>query len=180
MSKFSGGTAKGSRENVIDARKGRFMVLQDVEDVIGGYSGRSRTVLEYSVVIKRLVDEAKKPGFSVEGWAPLTDLVAVDEFERVGPFKEVMNWDEYVTFLANWAASSEWDCSFRRVTEVSDLVFLELEEHNKLGDFSNVVNSLSVYEFNNSGKIRHIALYLQMELPQGDMLKSIEKVKNSG
>ena len=155
------------------------MVLQDVEDVIGGYSGRSRTVLEYSVVIKRLVDEAKKPGFSVEGWAPLTDLVAVDEFERVGPFKEVMNWDEYVTFLANWAASSEWDCSFRRVTEVSDLVFLELEERNKLGDFCNVVNSLSVYEFNNSGKIRHIALYLQMELPQGDMLKSIEEAANS-
>lgn len=103
------------------------MVLQDVEDVIGGYSGQSRTVLEYSVVIKRLVDEAKKPAFSVEGWAPLADLIAVDEFERVGPFKEVMNWDDYVKFLANWAASSEWDCSFRRVTKVSDLVFLELK-----------------------------------------------------
>ncbi len=155
------------------------MVLQEVGDVIGEYSGRSRTVLEYSVVIKRLVDEAKNPGFSVESWAPLADLVAVDEFERVGPFKEVMSWDDYVKYLANWAASSEWDCSFRRVTEVSDLVFLELEERNKLGDFSNVVNSLSVYDFTDTGKIRRIALYLQMELPQGDMLKSIDEVTNS-
>ncbi len=154
------------------------MALQEVEEVIGGYSGRSHAVLEYSMVIKSLVNEAKKPGFSVENWAPLAELVAVDEFERIGPFKEVMNWDDYVKFLANWASSSEWDCSFRRVTEVADLVFLELEERNKLGDFSNVVNSLSVYQFTDAGKIRHIALYLQMELPQGDMLKSIEEVKN--
>ncbi len=150
-------------------------MLQDVEDVIGGYSGRPRAVLEYSVVIKNLVDEAKKPDFSIENWAPLAELVAIDEFERVGPFKEVMNWNDYLKFLASWASSSEWDCSFRRITEVGDMVFLELEERNKLGDFSNVVNSLSVYEFTDNGKIRHIDLYLQMELPQGDMLKSIEE-----
>ena len=154
-------------------------MLQEVEDVIGGYSGRSRAVLEYSVVIKNLVDEAKKPDFSIENWAPLAGLVAIDEFERVGPFKEVMNWNDYITFLASWASSSEWDCSFRRITEVGHMVFLELEERNKLGDFSNVVNSLSVYEFTDNGKIRHIDLYLQMELPRGDMLKSIEEVQNS-
>ncbi|BBY37979.1 hypothetical protein MMAN_21130 [Mycobacterium mantenii] len=155
------------------------MVLQDIGEVIDSYSGRRRAVLEYSVVIKRLVDEAKCPGFSIETWKPLADLVAVDVFERVGPFKDVMNWNEYMKFLANWAASSEWGCSFRRITEVSDLVFLELEERNKLGDFTNVVNSLSVYEFTDAGKIRHIDLYLQMELPQGDMLKSIEDANTS-
>jgi hypothetical protein len=155
------------------------MALQNVEDVIGGQTGRARKVLQYSLVIKRLVEEAKKPGFSVESWGPLAELVAVDEFERVGAFKEVMKWPEYVDFLTNWATSSEWECSFKRITETADLVFLELKERSAVGDFTSVVNSLSVYNFNWAGKITHIDLYLQMTLPNTDMLKSFEKIQIS-
>lgn len=150
-----------------------------VEDVIGAYSGRARTVLEYSLVTKRLVDEAKKPGFTADSWAPLAGLVAVDKFERVGAFKEVMHWPDYVEFLTNWATSSEWDCSFKRVTEAGGVVFLELEERSRIGEFSNVVNSLSVYEFTDDDRIRHIDLYLQMVPPQPEMLKSFEGVELS-
>jgi hypothetical protein len=149
-------------------------VLQDIHDVIDDHVGRSRTVLEYALVTKRLVDEAKKPGFSVDGWAPLAELVATDEFERVGAFKEVMDWPAYVDFLTNWATSSEWECSLRRITETPSAVFLELEERSRIGEFSNAVNSLSVYEFTVAGKIRHIDLYLQMEPPPAEMLKSFE------
>lgn len=151
------------------------MVLQDVEEVIDGYSGRSRAVLEYSMVVKRVVAEAKKPGFSVESWAPLAKLVDVDEFRRVGAFKEVMNWTDYADFLTNWAVSSEWECSLRRLAESSGVVFLELEERLKMGDVSTVVNSSSVYEFNDAGKIQGVYVYLQMDPPQGDMLKSYEE-----
>ncbi len=154
-------------------------VEQNVEHVIGSHTGRARTVLEYSLVIKRLVDEAKKPGFTVDSWAPLAELVTVDEFERVGAFKEVMKWPDYVDFLTNWATSSEWECSFKRITETADLVFLELEERSTVGDFTSVVNSLSVYQFNDAGKIAHIDLYLQMALPNTDMLKSFEGVQIS-
>jgi hypothetical protein len=152
---------------------------KDIRDVIDGYTGRARTVLYYSVVIKRLVDEAKKPGFSVDSWGPLAELVAVDEFERVGAFKEVMKWPDYVDFLTNWATSSEWQCSFKRITETHGLVFLELEERSKVGDFTSVVNSLSVYEFTDDDRIRHIDLYLQMKPPQPEMLKSSEGVELS-
>ena len=146
----------------------------DVADVIDDYTGRPRTVLKYCMTTKRLVDEAKTPGFSVDSWAPLAELVSTDEFERVGAFKEVMKWNEYVDFLTNWATSSEWECSFKRITEASGVVFLELEERSRVGEFSNVVNSLSVYEFTDAGKIRHIDLYLQMALSPGEMLKSFE------
>ena len=152
------------------------MVLKEVSDVIGGYTGHSRKVLEYSLLMKRMVDEAKQPGFSAESWAPLAELLAVDEFERVGNFKEVMNWQDYVGFLTNWAVSSEWECSFKRVTESGGVVFLELEERSKTGEYRSVVNSMSVYEFNTAGKIRHIDIYLQMELPPLEMLKSYEGV----
>jgi hypothetical protein len=152
-------------------------LMRDVGDVIDDYAGRPRTVLEYCMTTKRLVDEAKTPGFSVDSWAPLAELVATDEFERVGPFKEVMTWPDYVAFLTNWATSSEWECSFKRITEASGVVFLELEERSRIGEFSNVVNSLSVYEFTGAGKIRHIDVYLQMAMPPGEMLKSFEGVQ---
>lgn len=152
-------------------------LLHKVEDVIGSHTGRTRTVLQYCDTTKRLVDAAKKPGFSVDSWAPLAELVAVGEFERVGAFKEVMTWADYVEFLTHWATSSKWECSFKNITESGGRVFLELEERSEVGDFRSVVNSLSVYDFTDDGKIRHIDLYLQMTPPQPEMLKSFEGVE---
>ena len=57
------------------------------------------------------------------------------------------------------------------------MVFLELEERSRIGDFSNSVNSVSVYEFDSGGKITHIDVYLQMALPDPDMLASYEGVE---
>ena len=137
----------------------------------------SDTVLDYSRLMKRLVDEAKQPGFTAESWAPLAELIDTANFVRVGNFKEVMNWDEYVAFLTDWATSSEWESEFKRVTEVGDVVFLELEERSRIGDFSNSVNSVSVYEFDDAGKITRIDVYLQMALPDPDMLASYRGVE---
>ncbi|BBX05880.1 hypothetical protein [Mycolicibacterium aichiense] len=137
----------------------------------------SQTVLDYSALMKRLVDEAKQPGFSTESWAPLAELIDTQNFVRVGNFKEVMNWDTYIAFLTNWATSSEWESEFKRVTEAGDVVFLELEERSRIGDFSNSVNSVSVYEFDQSGKITRIDVYLQMALPDPDMLASYQGVE---
>lgn len=145
-----------------------------IADVLATVTGRSRTVLKYSQITKRVVDNAKQPGFSVESWTPLAELIAVDEFVRIGPFKEVMNWAEYAEFLTNWAVSADWDCSFQRITETPDLVFLELEERSRVGDFNSVVNSVSVYEFDADDKVRRIAVYLQMELPNTGTMPSFD------
>lgn len=154
--------------------------MKDVSEIIGDYTGHARKVLEYSQIMKRAVQAAKRPGADNSIWEPLHDIVAIDEFQRVGNFKEVMNWDEYLAFLNAWASSSEWDCSFKRITEVGDVVFLELEERSKMGEFQNVVNSASVYAFNAEGKIHHVDVYLQMELPSGDMLGSYDGIAISG
>jgi hypothetical protein len=122
------------------------------------------TVLEYSRTMKRVVDRAKQPGFTEADWAPLAELVAVDDFERVGAFRELMDWRQYTGFLTQWASASEWESTFRRVHEWSNIVFLELEERSNIGGRVDVVNSLSVYEFNAAGKIRHLDIYLQREL----------------
>ena len=101
---------------------------------------------------------------------PLAELIDTENFVRIGPFKEVMNWAEYAEFLTNWARSSSWDCSYQRLTEAAELVLLELEEYSEIGDFRSVVNTASVYEFSTENKIRYIAVYLQMQLPDPAML----------
>jgi hypothetical protein len=149
-------------------------VFKDVSEVAGDHTGLSRKVLDYSLLMKRLVDQAKEPGFSVESWAPLAALVDTEAFERVGNFKEVMTWPVYVDFLTKWAMSSEWEGSFKRITEHDNVVLLELEERSRVGEHASVVNSISVYEFDPAGKIRHLDIYLQMPPMAPEMMAAYE------
>jgi hypothetical protein len=151
--------------------------LREINDVIGEYSGLRRTVLDYSLLMKKKVDEAKRPGFTEASWAPLAAMVDTSSFERVGNFKELMNWPEYVAFLTSWAPASEWEASFKRITESGNLVILELEERSTTGNFSSVVNSVSLYEFDDLGLITHLDIYLQMPLPDPSSLAAYADVK---
>ncbi|MBL7496518.1 hypothetical protein I6A84_38610 [Frankia sp. CNm7] len=153
------------------------LALRDLDEVIDDYTGLSRVALDYTQLMKKLVDGGKQPGFSVDSWAPVAELVAVDSFERIGPFKEVMAWPEYAAFLTQWARTSDWECSFRRVTEAGPLVLLELEERSTVGGHSGAVNSATTYEFDAGGKITRLAVYLQMQLPDPEMLRSYEGIQ---
>ncbi|WP_405183052.1 hypothetical protein OG225_19755 [Nocardia sp. NBC_01377] len=148
----------------------------DIRVAMENHHGNVRRALEYACVTKGVVDGAKQPGFSAASWDPLRALVSVHDFVRVGNFKETMRWDEYVSFLTGWASAAEWDCSFKRITEAGGLVFLELEERSAFGEFSNSVNSLSVYEFTQEGAIRRIDVYLQMALPPSALPDAYEGV----
>lgn len=151
-------------------------VFRPASEVLHEVAGNCRTVLNYALTTEAIVRRAKKPGFSSADWQPLADMVDTARFVRIGNFKEVMEWPAYVEFLTSWAPTAEWECSFKRITEHDGTVFLELEERTRMGDFQNSVNSLSVYEFTADGKIHHIDVYLQMELPPAEMLKSYEGI----
>lgn len=154
--------------------------MQDLDAVIGSYTGLARKALDYTQTSKRLFDSAREPGFSAESFAALAALVDTARFERVGNFKEVMNWEQYVGFLAAWAPNARWDCSFRRVTEAPGLAVLELEERTTMGEAANVVNSVSIYEFDDQGRIIHLDIYLQMPMPDPALLQGYEGVAISG
>ena len=87
--------------------------------------------------------------------------MATGEFERVGTWLDVMNWRQYTEFLTQWAAASMGFDTTVRVSELPGLVYLEIEERHTWPGGVAVVNSLSVYEFNGQGKIRHLDVYLQ-------------------
>lgn len=138
--------------------------LQEIDAVLHTHTGLARRVLEYDLLMARLVDEAKQPGFTAASWAPLEELVDTARFQRVGVGKEVQDWAAYVEFLTGWATTSEWEGSFKRITEIGSLVFQELEERSRIGDFSSVVNTLSVFEFDADQRIVHLDMYLQMDM----------------
>src|SRR5262245_1548558 len=94
----------------------------------------AQVALEYASIYGRVVPLAAEPGFGEHAWAPLEALIAVDEFERVGLQKEVMDWPAYRTALTAFARSGAWEGTYRRVTEAPGLVFLELTERLTKGD----------------------------------------------
>jgi hypothetical protein len=135
--------------------------IADARDRVTGEL--SRIALEYASIYGQIVPLAREPGFGEDAWAPLERLIAVDEFERVGLQKEVMDWPDYRRALTAFARSGEWEGTFRRVTELPGLVFLELVEKLTKGDRVTVLNSVSVFEFDESRRIRHLDIYVQQE-----------------
>lgn len=118
----------------------------------------TRRVLDYEQTMRRLVPTVTGPA----DWAPLAEFVAVDGFERVGTFLEVQNWDQYTAMLSGWAAATDsFETTVRRINELAGVVYYEIEERHHRGDDVHVVNSMTVFEFDDDGRIRHLDVYLQ-------------------
>ena len=118
----------------------------------------TRKVLEYEQTMKRLVPIVKAPA----EWAPLAEFVAVDEFERIGTFLEVQNWQQYTEMITQWASATEsFETTVRRISEAGPLVYFEIEERHFRAGSVHVVNSMTVFEFNSDGKICHLDVFLQ-------------------
>lgn len=55
--------------------------------------------MQYQEVAKQLVPTARTP----QDWTPLAEFASVDNFERIGPFLEVHDWQQYTEMLSQWA-----------------------------------------------------------------------------
>jgi hypothetical protein len=124
----------------------------------GGAGTLTRRVLDYDATLQGLVADSK----GAIDWAPLSQFVALDDFERVGTFLEVQNWDEYTEMLSRWAAATDaFETSVRRITESGALVYYEIEERHFRGGGVDVINSMTVFEFDGQANIRRLHVYLQ-------------------
>jgi len=123
----------------------------------------TRKVLDYVETMQRLVPTAKTPA----DWAPLAEFVTVDDFERVGTFLEVQDWEEYTALLTQWSSAiGHFETVVRRISELDRLVYYEVEEHHQRPGGVHVVNSMTVFAFDDAGKIRHLDVYLQQAPPR--------------
>lgn len=118
----------------------------------------SRVVMRYCGLIE---ERATAQGASASDWAPLAELVAVDSFQRVGAYQEVMSWSEYVRFLTEWAGATRFETTIHRITEVGSSVFQEIEERHYKGEEHIKKNVIAVYRFDSAGRISHLDIYEQ-------------------
>jgi hypothetical protein len=130
----------------------------------GDYKGLSRKVLQYSENFLRIVNKIKQPDFSDADWAPLEELVDVRNFQRVGVFltnqAEVSNWQQYKALITQYGGATAWEGTLRRITEVQGLVFLELEERNTRDGVTDVSNTVTIYKFNDAGRLSNLDVYV--------------------
>ena len=85
----------------------------------------------------------------------------VEDFVRVGSFKEVVSWPQYIGLIHGWAPRlTNWESSFKRVTAADRRVFLELEERNTRETVTDVANTVTIYQFNKAGKLCHLDVYV--------------------
>ncbi len=153
-------------------------VYKDVSDIINDYTGLSRKVLDYNVVTKEMNELCKQSAFSDEAWDEhFSQFFDTENFQRIGHLKEVMDYPTYLRFQTQWAPISSWECSFKRITELDNVVVLELEERATFSGMTNVVNTVSIYEFNDTGKVYRLDVYLQ-QAPQSadDIPKGYEGI----
>jgi len=118
----------------------------------------ARIVAEYSGQMEKL---ATAKGCTARDWEPLEQFVAIEAFQRVGAYQEVMSWSEYVKFLTEWAGGTRFEMTLRRITEIGRLVIQEIEERHYKGDQFIKKNVIAVYEFNERNQIRHLDIYEQ-------------------
>jgi len=122
----------------------------------------SEKVIGFVNEMKKVIDKGRKPDFSRDDWAPMAEYIAKDEFIRVGPFHDELNWPDYETMLTQWVTTSDgWNPVAKRMNEAPGIVYLELDEMVTDGDRTFPFHSLSVYAFNDAGKIRRIDVYMQ-------------------
>jgi hypothetical protein len=122
----------------------------------------TRKVLEYDRVMRGLAQTVRTPS----DWAPLEEFVATEDFERIGTFLEAQNWAQYTEMLTQWASSiKSFETTVRRISELANLVYYEIEERHHRGGTVSVVNSMTVFDFGGDEKIHSLAVYLQQPPP---------------
>ena len=125
---------------------------------MGDQGPLTRKVLQYQEVMKQLVPTARTP----RDWAPLAEFASVDDFERIGTFLEVHDWQQYTEMLSRWAGSIDtFETTVKRISELPGLVYFEIEERHVRNQRAHIVNSMTVFEFDADAKIRHLTVYLQ-------------------
>ena len=128
------------------------------------FSGLTRKVIEYSEAFSGLVEKSKTQPLEDADWAAIERLVDVDSYVRMGVFlgpqAEVIDWAQYKYYITQYAAGTSWEGTLRHVTEQSGRVILELEERNARGGVTDVSNTVTIYEFDDAERIRHLDVYV--------------------
>jgi hypothetical protein len=137
----------------------------DSNDINIGTQGRS--VLQLIEVMQELVTRGMhSSNVTAADWDRLEPVVAREDFLRVGPFHDALDWNGYTAMLSQWVNSTEgWRPVIRELWEASGAVFVRCEEMLMQDGTEVPFYSLSSYRFNADNKIDRILVYMQHDTP---------------
>ena len=128
------------------------------------FTGLSRKVLQYSEGFAKISEKLQKGPVSDADWATFEQVVDVENFERQGVFltakAEICGWKKYKEIISSYAGGTIWEGTLRNITESKNRVILELEERNIRNGINNISNTVTIYEFNEAGQVRHLEVYV--------------------
>jgi hypothetical protein len=130
----------------------------------GQHTGLTRKVLQWTERFMHIVDMIKANHLQASDWAHLEELVDLPSFRRAGvllkPEVEVSDWQHYKAFMMEYGSQVSWEGTMRRITEVPGLVFQELTERNRRHGVTDISNTVTIYKFNDAGKLIHLDAYV--------------------
>lgn len=134
------------------------MILATAKATSAEMGPLSKLVAKFGELVE---SRATASGSAAADWSSLAELVDVNAFERVGAYQEVMDWDAYIRFLTEWAGTTRFETTVKRISEVGRVVFFEIEERHYKGEDFIRKNVIAVYEFDDANRIRHLDIYEQ-------------------
>ena len=117
----------------------------------------SEVALKYSILMRDLLIEAKKKPMTEADWGPISDLIDTENFQPMGNFREMVNWQQYLGLITPWANEQHWDFIAKGYTEGEDYAIQELTE---FADYPALIDSVSIYRFNKDLKIIGLEIYI--------------------
>jgi len=120
-----------------------------------------RIVRRWADIYREISERSQHSEITVADFEPITEMVAVDEFTRIGVYKDEADWPLCLEKYVQFAGTSVWSGKLRYIHTVDNIVFQELEETITRPQGANVVYTMSVYEFNDEDKVTALRVYMQ-------------------
>lgn len=126
---------------------------------------QGRSVLQLIEVMQELVAQGMhSSNVTAADWDRLEPVVAREDFLRIGPFHDALDWDGYTEMLSQWVNATEgWRPVIRELWEAPGAVFARCEEMLTQDGKEMPFYSLSSYRINRDEKIDRILVYMQQD-----------------
>jgi hypothetical protein len=120
-----------------------------------------RIVRHWADIYEGICKRSQHAKITAVDFDPIAELVATEEFLRIGVFKDEADWPLCLVKYVQFAGTSLWSGKLRYIHTVGNIVFQELEEIITRPHGANIIYTMSVFEFNDDDKVRALRVYMQ-------------------
>jgi len=126
-------------------------------------------VRRWADIYEEICRESQQRQIIAEDFDAIAAMVAPD-FKRTGIYKDEADWPLCLEKYLQFAGTSLWTGKLRYIHTVGNVVFQELEETITRSSGENVIYTMSVYEFDDTDRVRSLRVYMQQAQDVGNVL----------